>query len=204
MDKDKLKDIIDDGTAASNAPTIHYTKDKTAEEIEQISARFSKIEKRVKYLENENTAIITTTAAWFTNLPNNSSDAKKIEEIIQLNTEKKLLKENAKILSEIGQYEENWNGYGAEKINQNIIFKTLDIITSFELKCQPEIFPTASGTVQLEYEPSTEHYLEIEILHDRYVVYQRIGENTITQEITEDIKLFNIIDEFQSQFRNNR
>ena len=204
MNKDEIKDIIDDGTAASNAPSIHYTKDKTAEEIDQIRARISKIEKRVKYIEDENTARINSTATWFTDLHYSSPDAKKIEEIIQLNSEKQLLKDNAKILSEIGQYEENWNGYGAEKINQNRIFKTLDIITSFEIKCQPEIFPTASGTVQLEYEPSTEYYLEIEILRDRYVVYQRIGENTNTKEITEDSQLFNIIDEFQSQFRNNR
>lgn len=192
MSEEKINESIE-STAASNAPTI--------DEIKQINARVNRIEQRVEDLQKDQNAIVNVTAEWILDTIN-STVARNNDEQILLKTEKLLLKENTKILSEIGRYEENWNGYGAERIDQRIIFKALDVITSLELKYQPDIFPTARGSIQLEYELSETHYFEIEISLDKYIIYQRINENTMTQHISDDAILFKLIDEFNVKCRN--
>ena len=75
---------------------------------------------------------------------------------------------------------ENWNNYNALKIDERTLNVTKLFIEYFCDKCEKymeniEIFPTGRGTIQLEYEPSEEKYIEIEIFNNYLVLYSRIG-----------------------------
>ena len=75
------------------------------------------------------------------------------------------LKDNLATLDDISNLEANWNGYGAQPISKQLINKTKKIIIG--LKRQPELFPTAAGTIQLEYDGENGSYLEIQICESR-------------------------------------
>lgn len=69
--------------------------------------------------------------------------------------------ENLKKLEEIGNLKDNWNGNGAPGLPPALIKKTRALIKA--LKIQPEIFPTALETIQLEFDNSNNDHMEIEI-----------------------------------------
>ena len=68
---------------------------------------------------------------------------------------------NLKKLEEIGSLKDNWNGKGAPAIPPVLIKKTRALLKS--LTIQPEIFPTALETIQLEFDNSRHDHMEIEI-----------------------------------------
>lgn len=70
-------------------------------------------------------------------------------------------KDNLKKLEQISGLKENWNGNGAPVIPSVIIKKTRALIKA--LMIQPEIFPTALETIQLEFDNSRHDHMEIEI-----------------------------------------
>ena len=53
-------------------------------------------------------------------------------------------------LTQIAMLNDNWDGYGAEPIPYSTLSRVKHLIHA--LHVQPEIFPTASGTIQIEYE----------------------------------------------------
>lgn len=61
----------------------------------------------------------------------------------------------------IRSLKENWNSNGAMPIPQEIANKVESLIEN--LIIQPEIFPTAHRSIQLEYENSRRDHMEIEI-----------------------------------------
>ncbi len=69
--------------------------------------------------------------------------------------------ENLDKLSMIEQLKENWNGNGAPAFDPNLINKVRYILET--LTIQPEVFPTALMTIQLEYDNSRRDHMEIEI-----------------------------------------
>ncbi len=69
--------------------------------------------------------------------------------------------DNLKKLEIIRGLKEDWNGNGAPAFDDSLIDKVSKIIN--ELTIQPEVFPTALGTVQLEYDNSRRDHMEIEI-----------------------------------------
>ncbi len=69
--------------------------------------------------------------------------------------------DNLKKLEIIRCLKEDWNGNGAPAFADTLIGKVSKIIN--RLSIQPEIFPTALGTVQLEYDNSRRDHMEIEI-----------------------------------------
>ena len=69
--------------------------------------------------------------------------------------------DNLKKLEQISCFKENWNGNGASAIPSVIIKKTRALIKA--LMIQPEIFPTALETIQLEFDNSRHDHMEIEI-----------------------------------------
>lgn len=71
---------------------------------------------------------------------------------------------NIKKLEQIASLPNNWNGNGALSLSQSLIAKVQEIINF--LNIQPEIFPTAYGTIQLEYDRPNNAHLEIEISQD--------------------------------------
>ena len=63
----------------------------------------------------------------------------------------------------------NWNGYNASPIKSNAIEKALQIVNA--LSIQPQVFPVADGSVQLEFDNPNGSYLEIVIGNDDEVEY---------------------------------
>lgn len=69
--------------------------------------------------------------------------------------------DNLNRLVMIERLKENWNGNGAPAFDNALIVKVRSILES--LTIQPEIFPTALMTIQLEYDNSRRDHMEIEI-----------------------------------------
>ncbi len=115
---------------------------------------------------------------------------------VQENSNKAKLNENIEKLNKISQYENNWNGYGAKPISQQLIFQVKDLLNN--LKTQPDLFPTACESIQLEYEDDDGNYLEIELFDNNIVHIFRINNGQeLEKEIRFDINEINdIIGEF--------
>lgn len=88
-----------------------------------------------------------------------SSLAMRVEPYVDREYNK--MQENIKKLVEFSTFENNWNGYNAVKFTPTVIKKVEDIIK--RLHHQPNIFPTGSDSIQLEYYKDENNYLEIEI-----------------------------------------
>ena len=71
------------------------------------------------------------------------------------------LKNNLEKLLVFSRMKAGWDGYQAEEISIELIKKARDILV--ELYKQPEIFPTAAGTIQLEYDGPNNSYLEFQL-----------------------------------------
>ena len=68
---------------------------------------------------------------------------------------------NLRKLESIARLGKDWNGYGAAPFSQALIGKVREIV--LDLHVQPELFPTAAGSIQLEYEKDSGDYLEIQV-----------------------------------------
>lgn len=68
---------------------------------------------------------------------------------------------NLKKLKEIAMLQDNWNANGAEAFSVGLISKVRNIIVFLEI--QPEVFPTACGSLQLEYDKQDGSHMEIEL-----------------------------------------
>lgn len=83
------------------------------------------------------------------------------------------LAENTKVLDKIAEYKYNWNGYGAEPLNIQLLRRIKSIILTLEH--QPKIFPTDNGSIQLEYEVN-DNYLELEFCENGDIkLYKILG-----------------------------
>ena len=69
--------------------------------------------------------------------------------------------DNLDKLEVINALRDGWNGNGAGAFPKDVIKKVKKIID--KLTIQPEIFPTALNTIQLEYDNSRRDHMEIEI-----------------------------------------
>ena len=68
---------------------------------------------------------------------------------------------NLSKLNQIRSMGDNWNGNGAPGLPQSVIDKVESLIG--ELVIQPELFPTALCTIQLEYDNARKDHIELEI-----------------------------------------
>lgn len=104
-----------------------------------------------------------------------------------------MLHESLVRLEEIKSLEHNWNGYGAEPFSASMISQIENIIRN--LSKQPEIYPTAQSSIQLEYNNENGDYLEFEIFDDgeinqfllksngESISQKRIPQNTLNKVI---------------------
>ena len=69
--------------------------------------------------------------------------------------------DNHSKLNEISKLKDDWNKNGAPAFSGKLIRKVQSILEKISI--QPEIFPTALGTIQLEYDNSRRDHMEIEI-----------------------------------------
>lgn len=85
------------------------------------------------------------------------------------------LEKSIKKIMLISTLKNNWNGNGASAFNKALIQKVIGIV--WTLDRQPEIFPTAANSIQLEYEGSKNSYLEIEISESNKAEVFRINKD---------------------------
>ena len=69
--------------------------------------------------------------------------------------------DNLDRLAVIGGFKDNWNGNGAAAFDKDLIDKVTKLVS--ELDIQPEIFPSAAGTIEFEYGNSRRDFMGIEI-----------------------------------------
>ncbi len=67
-------------------------------------------------------------------------------------------------LDKITTLSKNWNEYNAEPFSKSLITHAKNLIR--KLYIQPEIFPTAIGSLQIEYEKDNGDYLEIQVTEE--------------------------------------
>lgn len=107
---------------------------------------------------------------------------------------KKGLYNNLKKLKEISDLKDNWNDNNAKKFSPELISIVKNILEN--IVEQPEIFPTANNSIQMEYELIDNSYLEFEIFEDKIIcleVPQRNYSKYKEQIIPNDIKIINNI-----------
>jgi hypothetical protein len=107
---------------------------------------------------------------------------------------KKELYNNLKKLKGISDLKDNWNDNNAKKFSPELISIVKNILEN--IVEQPEIFPTANNSTQMEYELIDNSYLEFEIFEDKIIcleVPQRNYSKYKEQIIPNDIKIINNI-----------
>jgi hypothetical protein len=87
-------------------------------------------------------------------------------------------------LDNIQSFTKDWNGYGAEPIPIKVVDLCRNIV--MELDIQPEIFPTARCTVQMEYELEDFSYLEFEVYQNRIHIMV-VPEGNFTKAMNREI-----------------
>ena len=111
----------------------------------------------------------------------------------------KIKVKNLMRLQDISKLRDDWDGYGANSFDKNLIDSVENIIENVHV--QPEIYPTGCNSIQLQYELEDKSYLEFEVFKDKILcmkVPQR-NYNKPEYEIIQpvDIKRINeIIDNF--------
>lgn len=112
-----------------------------------------------------------------------SSDRKNnivLDNIIDCNLNKVSIEDNEKKLEIIRNLKNNWNYYGAKPISKEILNIASYLIK--ELIIQPKIFPTANGSIQLEYydRMHPNKYLEFEIIDRKNIKMYQKQQNNIS------------------------
>lgn len=74
---------------------------------------------------------------------------------------------NLQKLDRIEALSDGWNGNGAPAIPAPVLTKTRSLLMSIPI--QPEIFPTALSSIQLEFDNSRHDHMEIDINESDYV-----------------------------------
>lgn len=89
-------------------------------------------------------------------------------------------------INEIKNLRDNWNGNGAPAFSNELIERVKRITKN--LISTPDILPTAEDSIQLEYENSSDEYLEIEIFENGQIrLFSATGDDKFrTEFISED------------------
>ena len=196
---------VDSGSAAD------VVENNFSEKLVFLYKNLYRIEERQKKLEESQVHLMqrqNATDSYFIDemnlikqeLPSSkvNSAKSKIEEI-QI-----LLQENITTLTEIGELEDNWDEYGASKFEPELILKCIKFISKLELDYQPEIFPSPRKSIQIEFEPDENFYLEFEFFIDRIKLYKRIENNKSFMESISEVNAIEEIKKFRQEFTNSR
>lgn len=93
----------------------------------------------------------------------------------------------------------NWNGNGAEQFSDKVVDSALKVLNSPLLKYQPDVFPTGRKSIQLEYEKSNGHYLEIEIFDGFFSAFRDLNGTEKEFPKIELEELLGLVNDFYSQ-----
>ena len=101
-------------------------------------------------------------------------------------------------LTQIAMLKNNWDGYGAEPLPRDTIFRAQRLIRS--LHVQPEIFPTAADSLQIEYEKNNGDYLELQFTGQGFCkAFRCISGNEEYFSLPDNSDAVNtLVDEFQN------
>lgn len=117
-----------------------------------------------------------------------------VQRVVEINEEKI---SNLVKLESIASLQDNWNGNGAKAISRDLIARVKKWIPFLER--QPEIFPTACDTLQLEYEREDGGHLEIEVSEDEQAEIFCVKSDGIEEErfVQADVETINkVVREF--------
>lgn len=100
-------------------------------------------------------------------------------------------------LNEVIEFEHNWNGNQAPAFEKDLVNKVINLINALEY--QPDVFPTARESIQIEYEKNSGEYLEFEIFMDKInMLYMDQQDKEIEETLPHDA--FQLINEKISDF----
>lgn len=103
---------------------------------------------------------------------------------------------------EFDKYNDNWNGYDAPAFSKSVIKNALNLEKYLFTRKDfiPDIFPTASDSLQIEYDYNG-NYLEIEIKKDSYEVFTII--DGIESELSFSLdELYEVVNKTKLFYRN--
>lgn len=90
--------------------------------------------------------------------------------------------ENVKKVEKFKELESGWDGFKAKPLPLHLIDKALAIIPT--LQYQPQVFPTARQSIQIEYEKVNGDYLEFELYTNKVEVFAVVDGEEIEEEYT--------------------
>jgi len=136
----------------------------------------------------------------FYNVPNTADKSIRPIHHHRRRINRRKMERNLQIIEDFLALEENWNGNQAPPFNKTLIDTTQKIIKNITQQ-QPDIFPTARKSIQLEYEKDNEDYLEFEVFEDSIMVFRIIGDEEEEYEIAIDDfqKINEIIGDFHEE-----
>ncbi len=120
-----------------------------------------------------------------------TQDSYSIQQVILNNLNK---------LTQFAKYEKNWNGYDADPFSPDLISIMMDLI--LRLRIQPQIFPVADNSIQIEYDGENGRYLEFQIYENGKVHCYREDGKGNDEEKTLDLnatEINKIVEEFYEQ-----
>jgi hypothetical protein len=94
------------------------------------------------------------------------------------------LKMNITKLNTFKSFQNNWDGYYGDKINNETILFTEHILKN--LTIQPQVFPTNRGTIQIEKYFNDSNFYEVEINGNEVFIYAMKGENEIEKSMEKE------------------
>lgn len=102
---------------------------------------------------------------------------------------------NLEKLEQIALLQENWDGEGAKPFSSSLINKVREII--LRLQNQPEMFPTACDSIQIEYDGIDGSYLEFEISEGEQIkVYAVDKDGNESNYCIKSDSIDKVVDEF--------
>ena len=105
------------------------------------------------------------------------------------------VRRNLRILSELAQLENNWNDNGAAGFSEQLIARCRDLVNI--LNNQPDIFPTAQGSIQFEWENEFGDYLEIELFENAcYQMSLRKANGTWAEQVIDYTAIGDYVEDF--------
>lgn len=76
------------------------------------------------------------------------------------------MKECLNRIEKIRLFKDNWNGYGAKRIPDKVLDKTIAFLKLMNFQLEPQLTPTGRESIQIEWETKETGYVEIEIYED--------------------------------------
>ncbi len=82
------------------------------------------------------------------------------------------LRRNLLKLDEIKSLKKNWNGNHAKPFSKKIVNKVKTLIITLDK--QPQLFPTANDSIQIEYDGINNSYLELQVTKKNELSYFKV------------------------------